>query len=756
MNRYFYVKITTGTSQGPYNIHYDGVSTNYATLVYTESNAINVSYLDLTTDLGVLVSVPIESTSITLHNTKENCSFDFISELPTQTPTVTPTVTITPTITITVTPTSTPTNTPIPNITGLALSKSYTYDCTNGLTFTYSLVANTIVDYDTFIYFVDEVNLVNNLGVITITGSTGIAAGNISGTTIIDNTTTPSTPTGYTHASLAHTSSILSSNITYNGLPYNGSWFDANGTFPNPTYSFTGLTFSRIYTYDDIDGVVATYRLDSSSITNQDVTYSFIDELGLITGGTYNITNSVTILSGNDTATTIINNGTTPSTLGLLWEDLDQTSTLNNVSIKYCNVLYFGPYADLTAVFNNPPTPTPTQTPTNTETPTNTPTPTNTETPTNTPTPTQTQTPTPTINCDFNINVVTIVPSATPTNTPTPTQTQTLTPTETNTPTPTQTPTNTETPTNTPTQTNTPTNTVTPTNTPTPTIDTSFHGILTPFHPVTRGCISCGGQRFNSFSGITYETDYECLNLSSANEGDIITFTYEAYGRSNRFAIKDNGFTVAYTNFVGDTNGYNVSDYYYPTEPSYGYLTFTYHSGHTYEAVIDVAPPPDLLNPTNDTYWYSVTCPQAIILTATTQCLAAMEFLVRYSDTRGSKPGGHACDRGTFNLKANNVVVGTVYLSNTGGSNDHHNYWPGENGGMDRYNSLMLTNQQVQDIATSSVNGVIQLSLNCLLPGGCHESVNWVTVKVNGTQIYDGYPIGNFVKINACTGQIVP
>ena len=75
--RYFYVKITTGTSQGPYNIYYDGVSTNYATLVYASSNAVNVSYSDLTTTLGVLVSVPLGSTTITLHNTKENCSFDF-------------------------------------------------------------------------------------------------------------------------------------------------------------------------------------------------------------------------------------------------------------------------------------------------------------------------------------------------------------------------------------------------------------------------------------------------------------------------------------------------------------------------------------------------------------------------------------------------------------------------------------------------------------------------------------------------------
>ena len=118
----------------------------------------------------------------------------------TDTPTPQPTNEATHTPTPTTTPTNTPTTTPIPNISGLTFSKSYTYDCTDGLVFTYSLVANTTVDYNTFIYFVDEIDLVSG-GTITITGSTGISAGNISGTTIYNNNTTPSTPTGYTHIS---------------------------------------------------------------------------------------------------------------------------------------------------------------------------------------------------------------------------------------------------------------------------------------------------------------------------------------------------------------------------------------------------------------------------------------------------------------------------------------------------------------------------------------------------------------------------
>jgi hypothetical protein len=116
--RYFYIKITSGTSQGPYNIYYDGISTNYATLAYGGGNAVNVSFIDLTTHLGVLVSVPNGTSTITLLNTKENCSFDVTysvpSPTPSPTPTVTPTNTITPTVTITPTNTVTPTNTTTP------------------------------------------------------------------------------------------------------------------------------------------------------------------------------------------------------------------------------------------------------------------------------------------------------------------------------------------------------------------------------------------------------------------------------------------------------------------------------------------------------------------------------------------------------------------------------------------------------------------------------------------------------------------
>ena len=377
---------------------------------------------------------PLEGTQYEYTATWDSYSFNGGVLPPDVTPTPTPTVTPTPTPTATATSTPTPT----PNITGLTFSKSYTYDCNDGLVFTYSLVADMAVDYLTEIIFVDEVDIVSG-GTITISKTLGIAAGNISGTTSITNHTTPSTPTGYTHVDLVGTSNLTSVSLTYNGLTYNGAWSDQIGTFPNPTYPFTGLTFSRSYSYDNTDGVVATYYLESSSITNQDIWYYFTDKLGLVSGGTYDITYAVSIPYGNNTATTIVNNNTAVSTLGLTWGDLDQTSTLDNVSITYCNANYMGSYGNLTPVFNDPATPTPT--PTATETPT--PTPTTTSTPTSTPTVTPTGTPT-------------VTPTSTPTITPTPTGTPTVTPTST------------PLPTNTPTVTPTGTPTVTPTVTPTP------------------------------------------------------------------------------------------------------------------------------------------------------------------------------------------------------------------------------------------------------------------------------------------------
>jgi hypothetical protein len=151
-------------------------------------------------------------------------------------------------------------------------------------------------------------------------------------------------------------------------------------------------------------------------------------------------------------------------------------------------------------------------------------------------------------------------------------------------------------------------------------------------------------------------------------------------------------------------------------------------------------------------------------LTKVVNCLANMEFIVQYSPTSGPCPGGHTCNAATFYLRGNNITIGTVYLSNTGGSNDQFNYPPGVTSGLARYNSLTLTTQQAQDIAASSTGSNISFALVCATGidqnfgfgfGGCHTNVTWVTLKLNNETIYSGCPNNNFLTINPCTGQVV-
>ena len=145
-------------------------------------------------------------------------------------------------------------------------------------------------------------------------------------------------------------------------------------------------------------------------------------------------------------------------------------------------------------------------------------------------------------------------------------------------------------------------------------------------------------------------------------------------------------------------------------------------------------------------------------------CLSSLEFIVQYSDELGECPGGHSCDAATFYLRANTTTVGTVYLSNTGGVTDQFNYPPGETSGLNRYNVLTLTPEQVQEIATTSEDSNISLSLICATPidvnygwglGQCHSNVTWVTLKLDGTEVYSGCPENNFLTINPCTGVVI-
>jgi hypothetical protein len=150
MLRYFFVKITSGTAIGPYDITYDEVSLDVpATLVYEGGLATGLTYTQLTTGDGVLVSVPYESQVIYLKNVGDGCVTEVhknillptqtptqtITSTPTQTPTGTPTQT--PTQTITSTITETPTQTPTQTQTGTPTQTANKYRNSNQHTYTY-------------------------------------------------------------------------------------------------------------------------------------------------------------------------------------------------------------------------------------------------------------------------------------------------------------------------------------------------------------------------------------------------------------------------------------------------------------------------------------------------------------------------------------------------------------------------------------------------------------------------------------------
>lgn len=429
------------------------------------------------------------------------------------------------------------------------------------------------------------------------------------------------------------------------------------------------------------------------------------------------------------------------------------------------------------------PTPTPSSTATPTPTPTAsstaTPTPTQSSTPTPTPTATTSPTPTPTPECGFevSINVVTATPTPTPTptdvcdfdvdvNVVTATPTPTPTPTDdctvnvgvvviTATPTPTPTPTDncdvnvdivviTATPTPTPTPTDdctvnvnvnvvtatpTPTSSPTPSPTPTDNCDVNVDVIVvtatpTPTPTPTDNC----------------DVNVE-VNVVTATPTPTTSPTPTPTPTENCDVNVD-------VNVVTATPT--------PTPTATGNCEFQIDVN-----VVTPTPTPTP-SPTIDCT-LEATFTEVTPQTELEECLGSLEFIVQYSDTEGQCPGGHSCNAATFYLRGNTTTIGTVYLSNTGGSNDQFNYPPGHTSGYDRYNELTLTTQQAQDIAASSQDGNITFALVCATPvnvnygygnGGCHTNVTWITLKRNGQTIYSGCPNNNFLTINPCTGVI--
>ena len=86
MSRIFNIKITTGTSPGPYTAYYNLISGTTICDLYYGGIATGMTYSELTTGDGVPVLVPDETTILYLYN--ETCN-DSINSGPVITPTPT-------------------------------------------------------------------------------------------------------------------------------------------------------------------------------------------------------------------------------------------------------------------------------------------------------------------------------------------------------------------------------------------------------------------------------------------------------------------------------------------------------------------------------------------------------------------------------------------------------------------------------------------------------------------------------------------
>jgi hypothetical protein len=162
-------------------------------------------------------------------------------------------------------------------------------------------------------------------------------------------------------------------------------------------------------------------------------------------------------------------------------------------------------------------------------------------------------------------------------------------------------------------------------------------------------------------------------------------------------------------------------------------------------------------------------CSKTIVITPiklkgqmTVVCLNGMRVVIQY---RAGIDPGHTCNDASFNLKGNGILIkgatpyndprgiikGNIHLSNTGGSQDANNQ-----GGLSvssRYNEIAITQDEAQQIALLSPDGFVKFSLECAL-NYCHTGVAYTQIFLANatTPIYSGYPNGNFLEINPCTG----
>lgn len=150
----------------------------------------------------------------------------------------------------------------------------------------------------------------------------------------------------------------------------------------------------------------------------------------------------------------------------------------------------------------------------------------------------------------------------------------------------------------------------------------------------------------------------------------------------------------------------------------------------------------------------------------TVVCLNGMRVVIQYRDGIDTY---HACNDASFNLLGNGHIIigsnpppadprglrkGNVHLSNTGGDQDRLNRPNGVTSGLSRYNEIIITQDEAEQLAAGADEGFVKFSLVCAL-GYCHTGVAYTQLFLanDPTPIYSGYPVGNFLEINPCTGE---